>query len=44
MIGSGWSFVKPFLSQREKKMILGVLVLQVLNNIVRICLVILSLP
>ncbi|OEU22619.1 hypothetical protein FRACYDRAFT_151456, partial [Fragilariopsis cylindrus CCMP1102] len=33
MIGSGWSFVKPFLSQREKKMILGVLVLQVLNNI-----------
>ncbi len=33
LIGSGWSFVKPFLTEREKKMILGVLVLQVINNI-----------
>lgn len=33
LIGSGWSFVKPFISDREKKMILGVLILQVLNNI-----------
>lgn len=33
MLGSGWSFVKPFLSDREKKMILGVLILQVINNI-----------
>jgi hypothetical protein len=32
LLGSGWSFVKPFLSDREKKMILGVLVLQVINN------------
>jgi len=33
LIGSGWSFVKPFLTEREKKMILGVLILQVINNI-----------
>mmetsp|Transcript_11142 Transcript_11142/g.23536 ORF Transcript_11142/g.23536 Transcript_11142/m.23536 type:complete len:697 (-) Transcript_11142:93-2183(-) len=33
LIGSGWSFVKPFLSENEKKMIFGILVLQVLNNI-----------
>jgi len=33
LIGSGWSFVKPFLTEGEKKMILGVLVLQVINNI-----------
>lgn len=33
LIGSGWSFVKPFLSQREKKMIMAILVLQVVNNI-----------
>ena len=33
LIGSGWSFVKPFLTDREKKMILGVIVLQVINNI-----------
>jgi hypothetical protein len=33
LIGSGWSFVKPFLSQREKKMIMCILVLQVINNI-----------
>lgn len=33
LIGSGWSFVKPFLSDREKKMVLAILVLQVINNI-----------
>lgn len=33
LIGSGWSFVKPFLSDREKKMIFAILVLQVVNNI-----------
>jgi len=33
LIGSGWSFVKPFITDREKKTIMGVLVLQVVNNI-----------
>jgi len=33
LIGSGWSFVKPFLSEREKNMIFGVLLLQAINNI-----------
>lgn len=33
LIGSGWSFVKPFLTHREKKMIFAILVLQVINNI-----------
>ena len=33
LIGSGWSFVKPFLNEREKKIVLFVLVLQVLDNI-----------
>mmetsp|Transcript_54646 Transcript_54646/g.132712 ORF Transcript_54646/g.132712 Transcript_54646/m.132712 type:complete len:742 (-) Transcript_54646:41-2266(-) len=33
LIGTGWSFVKPFLADREKKMILAVLALQVVNNI-----------
>jgi hypothetical protein len=33
LIGSGWSFVKPFVTDREKKTIIGVLVLQVVNNI-----------
>ena len=33
LIGSGWSFVKPFLSNREKKVICLVLTLQVLDNI-----------
>jgi len=33
LIGSGWSFVKPFLNRREKWLICGVLVLQVLDNI-----------
>lgn len=33
LIGTGWSFVKPFLNGREKKIILVILVLQVVNNI-----------
>jgi NADH:ubiquinone oxidoreductase subunit 3 (subunit A) len=33
LIGSGWSFVKPFLSDREKKIIFVILALQVVNNI-----------
>lgn len=33
LIGSGWSFVKPFLSAREKQVILLVLILQVLDNV-----------
>jgi len=33
LIGSGWSLVKPFLNDREKKIIWMVLVLQVIDNI-----------
>jgi hypothetical protein len=33
LIGSGWSFVKPFLSEREKKIIMAILILQIVNNI-----------
>lgn len=33
LIGSGWSFVKPFLNPREKQLICAVLVLQVLDNL-----------
>jgi len=33
LIGSGWSFVKPFLNHREKKVIFLVLVLQVIDNV-----------
>jgi hypothetical protein len=33
LIGSGWSFVKPFLSDREKKMIFAILFFQFVNNI-----------
>ena len=33
LIGSGWSFVKPFINVRERNMILGILVLQVINNV-----------
>ena len=33
LIGSGWSIVKPFLNGSEKKVILAVLILQVINNI-----------
>ncbi|KAL3787726.1 hypothetical protein HJC23_012152 [Cyclotella cryptica] len=33
LIGSGWSLVKPFLNDKEKKIIWAVLVLQVVDNI-----------
>ena len=33
LIGSGWSYLKPVLSDREKKMIFAVMVLQVIDNI-----------
>ena len=33
LIGSGWSFLKPFLSLKEKKVIFIVLILQILDNI-----------
>jgi G protein-coupled receptor 107 len=32
LIGSGWSIVKPFLNGSERKVILAILVLQVINN------------
>lgn len=38
LIGTGWSFVKPFLTNREKKMIVAVLFLQIINNIAIIAL------
>ena len=33
LIGSGWSLVKPFLQAREKKIILAVLILQIIDNL-----------
>jgi len=33
LIGTGWSIVKPFLNPSEKKVIMGVLALQVINNL-----------
>ena len=33
LLGSGWSFVKPFLGEREKTMACAILGLQVINNI-----------
>lgn len=33
LLGSGWSFVKPFLGDREKNMACAILGLQVINNI-----------
>jgi len=33
LIGSGWSFVKPFLHAREKKIVFCVLLLQVIDNV-----------
>lgn len=33
LIGSGWSFVKPFLHHREKRIIFAVLILQVIDNL-----------
>lgn len=38
LLGTGWSFLKPFLSDREKRVILAVLPLQVLANIASIVL------
>ena len=33
LLGTGWSIVKPFLNDREKQVVAGVLVLQVLNQV-----------
>jgi len=33
LIGTGWSFVKPFLNVNEKRIIFGILFLQVINNL-----------
>lgn len=33
LIGTGWSFTKPFLADRERKIIFLVLLLQVVNNV-----------
>ena len=38
LIGSGWSLIKGYLNENEKKIIFFVLILQVLNNIVYIIL------
>lgn len=38
LLGTGWSFLKPFLSDREKKVICAVLPLQVLANVASIVL------
>jgi G protein-coupled receptor 107 len=38
LIGTGWSIVKPFLNDREKKTMLAVLILQVASNIAILCL------
>lgn len=38
LIGTGWSFVKPFLNDREKKVVVVVLGFQVVNNIALIVL------
>jgi len=33
LIGSGWSFLKPFLNDKEKKIVFFVLILQVIDNL-----------
>lgn len=33
LVGAGWSLLKPFLSDREKKILMVVLILQVIDNI-----------
>lgn len=38
LIGTGWSFVKPFLSPNERKVIFFILVLQIISNIALIVL------
>lgn len=36
LLGSGWSMFKPFLNDREKKILFSILILQVLNNLAEI--------
>mmetsp|Transcript_5162 Transcript_5162/g.11418 ORF Transcript_5162/g.11418 Transcript_5162/m.11418 type:complete len:394 (-) Transcript_5162:208-1389(-) len=38
LIGTGWSLVKPYLNDREKKIVLVVLILQVIDNVALIVL------
>ena len=33
LLGTGWSFFKPFLSDKDKKIILVVIPLQILDNV-----------
>lgn len=33
LIGTGWSYIKPFLTERDKQIVLGMLVAQVLVNV-----------
>ena len=33
LIGTGWAFIKPFLSDRDKKIIMVVIPLQVIDNL-----------
>lgn len=33
LIGSGWSFIKPYLNDLEKQLLLGILTLQVVSNV-----------
>jgi hypothetical protein len=39
LIGTGWSFVKPFLSSNEKKVVFCVMFFQVINNVAMVCLI-----
>jgi hypothetical protein len=38
LLGTGWSFVKPFLNSQEKQVVACILAFQVVNNIALICL------
>ena len=33
LLGTGWSFIKPFLAEKDKKIFLVVIPLQILDNI-----------